>query len=254
MTTAGPGSPGASPGAWKVDERLGRPVRHFTVAVSAEAQGLAWARQENAPHGALVLVDAEVSARGRLGHLWWAAPNDTLACALVLRPKVGVEEADVAWLIAGVAAAESVEAVTGRKLATWWPDALVDPDTGENVVTIKTEVQLGPGMVRSAVAAVRFDLARLGLDRARREELLDGLLRSLDALDEKGTEVADTAAAAYEGRCKLLGERVKISLRPKGETRGIARHVDRKGRLELQSSTGMVEHISLDMLGELHVV
>ena len=246
-------SPGP-PGGWKVEERLGRPLRHFPVAVSADAQALAWARQENAPHGAMVVVDQEVSPRGRLGHLWWATPNDTLSCALVLRPKVGVEEGDVAWLMTGVAAAQSVEAVAGRKLATWWPDALVDPESREPAVSVRAEVQLGPGAVRSAVGVLRFDLGRLGVDRSRREELLDGMLRALDDLDAKGGEVAEAVSTEYEARCRLLGERVKMSLRPKGEARGIARHVDRKGRLELQSTTGMVEHITIDMLGELEVV
>ncbi|MDP9006419.1 MAG: hypothetical protein M3N15_05830 [Actinomycetota bacterium] len=40
---------------------------------------------------------------------------------------------------------------------------------------------------------------------------------------------------------------------PKGETRGTVRGIDRGGRLELQSGTGMIERISIDMLRELQL-
>ena len=47
---------------------------------------------------------------------------------------------------------------------------------------------------------------------------------------------------------------MKLRLLPKGETRGTVRHIDRGGRLQLESATGMVERISVDMLRELQVV
>lgn len=237
-------------------ERYGRPLRHFQVAISAGAQALAWARQEEAPHGATVVVDQEVSPLGLRGRMWQAPPEATLTCAVVLRPSLTAEEGDAAWLVAVLAAADGAEAATGRSLSTWWPDAVVEAESGEPVAGAKAEIQLGPGQVRSAVATVRFDLQRLGLDAGRRDELLEAFLTSLDAGYQRMVDADGTAgvAAAYERRCALIGQRVKIRLRPQGETRGVASGVDPKARLEVTSQTGMVERITIDMLRDLETV
>lgn len=234
-------------------DRLERPIRRFQAAVSAEAQALAWANQEQAPHGAAVVVIHEVSPRGRIGRVWWAPAEATLACAVVLRPALPAQEGDSVWLAGGLVAARAAEAVAGRALATWWPDLVVDAGTGEEVAAVKAQVQLGPGRVRHAVVTARFDLGRLGIDPSRRDGLLEALLASLD---EAGGELGDgaAAAAAYAKKCVLLGERVKLTLLPKGETRGVARGIDGGARLEIESATGMVERIPVDSLRHLEVV
>ncbi|MGH9182695.1 MAG: hypothetical protein ACRDZ9_02580 [Acidimicrobiales bacterium] len=235
-------------------ERFGRPFRQYPAAVSAEAMGLAWARQEEAPHGAVVVVDREISARGRLGRVWWAPAETTLACAVVLRPAIAAEEADVSWLAGGVIAAAGVESLTGLAAATWWPDGVVDPETEQELGMVKAETQLGPGRVRSAVVGLRLDLGRLGLGAERREELLEAVAGAVDDLDLGSSDSATATAAAYQRRCTLLGRRVRLVLLPKGETRGVARRVDPSARLELESATGMVERITIDMLRTLEVI
>lgn len=240
---------------WQEDDLSGHPVRRFPLAVSAAALALAWARQEEGPAGATVVVDREVSPLGRIGKLWAQPPESSLLCAVVLRPALAAEEADVVWLIGGLAAAEAATSVSGVDVGTWWPDDAVRVDTLEPVATIKAEVQLGPGRVRSGVVTFRFDLERLGLDAGDRNRLLEALLTALDARAQSVEEGTSRAvAAAYQERCVLLGRRVKIDLLPKGTTRGTAARVDRLGRLELESSTGMIERIGIDMLRKLEAV
>ncbi|MDP8991994.1 MAG: hypothetical protein M3N31_02925 [Actinomycetota bacterium] len=237
-------------------ERFGRAVRHFQVAISAGAQALAWARQEEAPHGATVVVDREISPLGLRGRMWHAPAESTLACAVVLRPPVPAEEGDSAWLVGALGALQGAEAATGAALSTWWPDTVIDADSGEPVVGIKAEVQLGPGQVRSAVVTQRFDLERLGIDPARRDELLEAVVTALDGAGEAlgGDGGTGDVAAAYEGRCALMGRRVKIRLLPRGESRGVVAGVDRTARLELKSPTGMVERVTIDMFRELEAL
>jgi BirA family biotin operon repressor/biotin-[acetyl-CoA-carboxylase] ligase len=235
-------------------KRYGRPYRHFPVAVSVGSQGLAWARQENAPHGAAVVVDHEINALGRIGSVWPAPPDRTLALAFILRPPLSVEQANAAWLAAAVGTAEGAEAVAGLGLATWWPDHVVHRDGGARVAALKAEVLLGPGEVKAAVVSIRVDLEPLGLEKDRREELLEAILSSLDTASAQLADGADGAVNAYNQRCSLLGLRVKITLLPKGETRGTARRVDRMGRLELESATGMVERVTIDQLRSFEVV
>lgn len=249
------GTPGGagSVGPGQEAEEYGHVVRRFRMGVSGAALALAWARQEEAPHGATVVVEREVSPLGRLGRLWKTAPERTLSIAVVLRPPLSVEDADASWLLAGLAASEGAEAASGRPTETWWPDRVVD-ETGDEVANIKVEVQLGPGRVRSAVASIRVDLEKLGMADDGRAALLEGILGSVDRHTEGLDEGPEGVAAAYEGRCALVGRRVKIRLLPKGETRGVARGVDRTGRLQLESATGMVQRVAIDTLRELEAV
>jgi len=62
------------------------------------------------------------------------------------------------------------------------------------------------------------------------------------------------AAAAYEKRCALIGNRVRIQLLPKGETRGIARGIDRGARLELEAPSGLIEKVTVDQVRELKII
>lgn len=243
---------GLGPGAQT--ERFGHPVRQYRMGVSGAALALAWARQEQAPDGATVIVEREVSPLGRLGRMWTVAPESTLSCAIVLRPPLSVEQADAAWLLAGLAAAEGAEAASGRKLSTWWPDLVIDEATGDKVAALKVEIQLGPGKVRSAVASIRIDLEALGLGADGRDAVLEAVLGALDRHREGLGDGPEGVAAAYEGRCGLLGRRVKLQLLPKGETRGLARRVDPSARLELESATGMVQKVAIDNLRQLDAV
>ena len=235
-------------------ERFGRPMRLFPVAVSAEAMALSWANQEEAPQGATVVVDHEIRASGLHGRLWMVPAADSLACSVVLRPNLKMDEADCAWLVAAWAAAEGAEAVSGRTLATWWPDSVVDAGTREQVAAVRAEIQLGPGRVKSVVITLRFDLPGLGLDASRKDELLEAVVRAVDAAIEELAGGAAGAAAAYEKRCALLGNRLMIRLLPKGETRGTARRIDRAARLELESPSGIIEKVGVDQVRDMKIV
>jgi len=236
-------------------ERFGRPTRHFPVAVSAEAMALAWANQENGPAGATVVVDHEIGPRGLHGRLWEVPLTQTLAFSVVLRPSLTVEEGNVTWLLAALAAAEGAEAVSGHSLATWWPDLIVEASAPDDQVgAVRSEVQLGPGKVKSAIITIRLDLGRLGIGTEQKEALLEAVVLAVDSASERLEEGASAVAAAYEGRCALVGKRIKLRLLPKGETRGTAARIDRSARLELESPSGMVEKIGVDQIAALNVI
>lgn len=236
-------------------ERFGRPMRHFPVAVSAEAMALAWAR-ENGPSGATVVVDTEIGARGLHGRIWETPQPETLTFSVVLRPALSVEEGNAAWPLTGLAAAEGAEKVVGKEMATWWPDEIIaaGDETRERLGAVRADVQLGPGKVKSVVSTLRFDLPRLGVANDRRDELLEATVLAMDAAMDRLEEGAAAVVAAYEGRCALVGKRVKLKLMPKGETRGTANHIDRSGRLELGSPSGMVEKIGVDQIAKMEIV
>jgi biotin-(acetyl-CoA carboxylase) ligase len=236
-------------------ERYGRLMRIFPVAVSADVMAQAWANKEAAPGGTAVVVEHEINPRGLHGAIWGTPPTDTLACAVVLRPPVSAEEGDVTWLVGGLAAMEAAEAVTGKSFATWWPDTVVEMEFGDPVASVKSDVQLGPGQVKSAVVTMRFDLPRLELDPAKdRDRLLEEVVNAVDRISAQLEEGADAVATNYSERCALIGKRAKVRLRPKGETRGVLRRVDKAARLEVESMSGMIERVGVNQLMELEVV
>ncbi len=236
-------------------ERFGRPFRHFPVAVSSEAMALAWANTEDGPHGATVMVDHEIGPRGLHGRLWTVPMTNTLACSMVMRPKLSVEEGGVAWLLGSLVAADAAEAAIGRTVRTWWPDAVVEPGSADPLGAVRAEIQLGPGKVRCLVLTIRMNLAALGFTRERRDEVLEALAGAADRWHgELEADGPPAVAAAYENRCALIGERVRITLLPKGETRGVAKRVSRGASLELESPSGMVERIGVDQLNQLTVI
>lgn len=241
-------------GKAETSERCGHAFRRFPVAVSVDAMALAWANREDAPHGATVVVEQEIGARGLHGRPWELAAADSLSVAVVLRPAVSVEEADVSWLVAGLSAAKAAEAVMGTEVSTWWPDTVVPVGSQDALAAVRAEIQLGPGRVRSAVITVRFDLVRLGVGTAGREDVLDKFLAAVDEVSAELAEGTAGVASAYEKRCAVVGRRVRITLAPKGETRGLARGITRGARLEVESPSNMVEKIGVDQIRELTVM
>jgi hypothetical protein len=168
---------------------------------------------------------------------------------VVLRPALPAKLADAVWLTGGLLALGAAEMVSGLELATWWPDSLVDAEDQELVAKVRSEALMGPGRVRAAVVGMRFDLVRLALSPGDEESLLGEIIASVATLGPG----PDPPAAAYTARCAQIGRRVRVGLRPRGETRGVARRVDEGARLEVSSSTGMLEQVSIDMLRSLEI-
>ena len=235
-------------------ERFGRPYRHYQAAVSATAMALAWAHQEAAPDGSTVVVDHEVNALGRLGEPWAAPSIGTLAVAVVLRPALSAEDADVSWLIGSLALLGGIGASSDRPAQAWWPDLVVDSADGRRVGMVKADVDLAGGRVSSAVLTLRMELTGLDPDGTRRDAVLGAIHQAAAEACAGIAEAPGEAVAAYEARSCLIGRRIKLRLRPKGETRGVVAGFDRRGWMQIKSPTGMVESITVDMLRDLVVV
>lgn len=230
-------------------------MRTFPVAVSVGAMAGAWARQENAPAGATVVVEREITALGRIGREWTVPPERTLAFATVLRPPLGPDMADACWLVASLGVMEGCRRLVGAELSARWPDEIIETANETLVAATKLEIQLGPGEVKAAVASVRIDLAALGLHEPNRsDELLEAIVLATDEVAAGLGEGTEATAESYQRQCALVGRRAKLRLLPAGEARGTVHGIDRGGGLELASSTGMVQRISVDMLRDLVVV
>lgn len=100
---------------------LGLPLHFFESVGSTNDVALDLARG-GAPHGALVVADAQTRGRGRGERRWVTPAGTSLAFSLLLRPKLDVVEG--AWGIGVAAALAVVEAIEmeGAKAAVKWPN------------------------------------------------------------------------------------------------------------------------------------
>ena len=200
-------------------------VRHFAVGLSAEAVAGAWARQEQAPAGAVVHLDREIAGRLRGG---LPAPNGP-AVAVVLRPMLAADDEDRLWAAALVVAHRTMSA---PRSTAGWPDSL-DVD-GAPAAFVNVIAQLHGGVIDLAILTLRTpDPRHLPPADTFADESVAATAVARDGFDE--------LAADYARCSHVVGRRVLATLLPRGETRGTATGLAADGRLRLESVTGMVE-------------
>lgn len=264
-----------------VRRRESRPVRHLPAVVSVSIMATAWAHQEDAPHGAVVVAGYEVRGVDRLGRPWSAPPESTLAMAVVLRPSLPAVHAGSLWLAGALAVLDSF----GTPLVPWWPDTVVDT-ASQPVATLTVGAEVDGGRLALAVLTVRVDLSRAGVLRADAARVpgatevpgaaqlpaaaralgtgeptvVDRLAVALVEQAERRTDELCAGAAArrelaeaYSATCPLVGNQARVRLLPSGEARGTVEAIDAGGHLVLTSHSGMVERFTVDMVAAVEL-
>ncbi len=66
---------------------LGQPYHYHRRLASTNDEAARLARQ-GAPHGTVVLAEAQTGGRGRLGRAWHSPPGEGLYLSAVLRPEL----------------------------------------------------------------------------------------------------------------------------------------------------------------------
>jgi BirA family biotin operon repressor/biotin-[acetyl-CoA-carboxylase] ligase len=225
-----------------------------------------------APEGLVLAADEQSAGRGRLGRTWVSPPRAALTFSLLVRPAVPPARRGWLPLLAGVAVASAVTAVTGVPTQLKWPnDVLAAPapapaasagpsvsaglsaaklagilaeaagdavvvGVGLNVSTEPGELPLpGPG----ALAATSLRIA--GATALDREPLLAAILAGFERW-----YLAWRRADGDPGRCGLraeytrlsgtIGRRVRVELPGGNVLSGLAVGVEEDGRLLVRVS------------------
>lgn len=215
--------------------RFGRPLLYEDACESTQRL-----LPTSLPPGAAVVCDEQTAGRGRLGR-GWAAPRGTaILCSVLLDPAPGRNVAELS-LVGGLAAAETVEAVTGREALIKWPnDVLLEgrkvagvlAETADGVVVLgiglnvnQTQDQL-PGEAKVPPGSL------LTADGVRRErapvlaELLHRLERHYDSWREQGLGALHEALS---DRDVLRGRQLCVD-----GLSGVGVGLDPSGRLEVE--------------------
>jgi BirA family transcriptional regulator, biotin operon repressor / biotin---[acetyl-CoA-carboxylase] ligase len=129
-------------------------VHHFrTVSTNTEALHLA---QQGAVHGTVVVAEEQTGGRGRMGRTWYSEKSSGIYVSVILRPPFSPAAAPILTLMAGVAARETLSAVTGLSVDIRWPnDLLVN---GKKVAGILTEMSAELGRLHAVVLGIGINV------------------------------------------------------------------------------------------------
>jgi BirA family biotin operon repressor/biotin-[acetyl-CoA-carboxylase] ligase len=209
---------------------------------------------EDAPEGAVLVAEHQVSGRGRLDRTWTSPPRAGITVSFLLRPDVPAARRGWLPLLTGVALAESVAEVTGVLPSLKWPNDLLARDglklAGILAETSGTAVVVGVGLNVSTAADELPDtgtsLARITGATVDRAPVLLAFLRAMERRYRRWTEalgdpVSSGLAEAYLGWSSTVGSQVSATL-PDGSTlEGVAQAVDWDGRLLVATQAGTVQ-------------
>ncbi len=238
-------------GLWQ-DIRVVAETGSTNADLLAEAVG-------GAPEGAVLVAEAQLAGRGRMGRSWVSPPGAALTFSVLLRP-AGVPAASRSWvpLLAGVALASSLRADAQVDARLKWPNDLVAGGgklggilaeqlgdaivvgAGVNVSTSRDELPV-PG----ATSLPPTSLALLGAACLDRERLLTGMLAELERwyrawAGHLGDAAASGLREEYRGLCATLGRQARVSMPGGNDVTGLASEVDASGRLVVSSASGPV--------------
>ena len=237
---------------WRAVEVAGR-----TGSTNADLLARALAGE---PEGVVLAAEEQTAGRGRMGRTWVAPPRSALTFSMLLRPTPPPVRRGWLPLLAGLAVAEAVTAVTGVPASLKWPNDVLAGDAklcgilaessgdavvvgvGLNVSTEPAELTrllAGPGPGGLPATSLRA----AGATALDREPLLLAILAAVERRyqawqNARGDPESSGLRAAYTGRSATIGRIVRAEL-PGGKVlSGPAVGVDPDGRLLVRMPSG----------------
>lgn len=234
--------------------RIGAEIVHREEVDSTNVLAADLAR-EGAAEGTVVVAEAQTAGRGRLGRSWASPSHLNAYLSVILRPAVAPAEITSLSLVAAIAVAEAILAVTGLRAGIKWPnDVLLGQ---RKVAGILTEMDAEADRVRFLVLGIGVNLnattrdfpsdlrrkasslriaARRRIDRAAfTGALLSALEARYDAFLAGGFAAL---REVYDGYHCLPGRRVRVE--GGGSPRGVVRGVAPDGALLVETPEGLV--------------
>lgn len=214
------------------EEGIRRHLRHQELqlrvykSISSTNTVLKALAAEGAPAGLALIADEQTAGRGRMGRSFYSPAESGLYLSLLLRPQLSAVEATRLTACAAVAAAEAIEALSGREVQIKWVNDIVI--NGRKVCGILTEasVDCENGMMRHVIIGLGVNtrvpagdfpaelqgIAGAAFGSEQLPELRCRLAAAiLDRLADYTAAPSDPAVfAAYKRRSLVLGQKINI--------------------------------------------
>ncbi len=195
---------------------------------------------QGAPHGTLVLADAQTAGRGRRGRSWISPAGKGIFMSVVLRPRVHPSQLARLSLRTALAVAMGLSDAVGLEMRIKWPNDIICG--GKKVAGILLEMDADEERVYSVVAGIGINVHQRDFGElsqtASSLDLLTGrelsraaLVRAvLTAIEQVDAMTPEEEASAYRERSATIGQRVQVIGADRTFT-GIAREVTPSGSL-----------------------
>lgn len=240
---------------------FGRAWRHLPSCRSTNDEATAWARA-GAPHGAVVVAEAQSAGRGRFGRSWHSPPGENLYFSTVARPRLGSRAAPPMTLVAAVALAETVAAAGAAPELKWPNDVLLDGKKCAGILCELTARPAGEG----GEPEVDFLVIGIGVNLNGREfpselqERATSLALATSAPIDRAAFAASLCArlerwhdalvsdgpapvtAAWKRYARLFGRRITVD-NGRSRTTGVAEDLAADGALLVRGDDGQLHRI-----------
>lgn len=223
-----------------------------TTSTNDVARALA---QDKAPEATLVIADEQTAGRGRMGRSWWAPPNTCLLMSVLVRPQLPPAQALRLTMIAGLAAVEAIERVTGLTAQLKWPnDIWLNRKKAGGILT---ETALTGEQLEYAIVGIGLNVNATFQDQPALAETATSLkletgheIDRLTILRELVERLAGWYADitrphvkhAWTARLVTLGQHVSVQ-QPDGRLEGMAEGVDDDGALLVRTPDGALHRL-----------
>lgn len=222
--------------------------------------------RSGAPHGLVLVADAQTAGRGRLDRSFTIPERAGVIVSVLLRPPADLPAQRWVWLslLAGLAV-DATARECGVETELKWPnDVLVGGRKICGILLERVETPNGPAAVVGMGLNVALTADELpvptatsllieGAEQTDRSVVLRMLLRNLEALyrawSASGGDPAAGIRSSYRRRCVTVGSAVRVELPDGSVLRGTASDVDELGRLVVDGrplSAGDVTHVRPD--------
>ena len=211
---------------------------------------------EGAATGTLVLAEAQVKGRGRLGRSWSSPKYKGIYLSLILRPKILPAACPILTLMSAVSICEAVKHTLDLDVQIKWPNDLLMHN--KKVAGILTEMNAEVDKVNFVVIGIGLNVnnekkSLIPQATSLREEqgaeisrvvLLQEILRRLESnyflLENKGPEEIINKWRSFT---LTLGTRVKVDFQNK-HIEGQATDIDVDGALLIRKDSGLMQKVS----------
>ncbi len=145
---------------------------------------------QGCPSGTVVGADEQTAGRGRHGHSWYSEPGTGLYITEILRLPVEPADLPIVTLLLGLAVSEAIFQTCGIQCDLRWPnDVLVGNKKCAGILVQLQDsamlagigINLNQAAFPEELRAIATSLRLVGGREYSREDLLEGLLRSIDA-------------------------------------------------------------------------
>jgi BirA family transcriptional regulator, biotin operon repressor / biotin---[acetyl-CoA-carboxylase] ligase len=211
--------------------------------------------EEGAPHGTVIIADAQTQGRGRLGRPWISPPGVNLYLSILLQRTLFID--CVTWipLVTSLAVRRAVDAVASLTTTLKWPNDVMAVRNGSRrklagvlaescdkalVVGIgingNMPLESFPLELRSSATSVLLETGR----PVNRERLAAAVLANAEQLYEDLLRRREAAMAAYRSACDTCGRHVRVELAGQSPLEGLAETIGPDGALGLRTPDGQL--------------